>query len=173
MARRFKTGGRKKGSLNKITSLMKEAVAAAGETPLEYMLRVMRDRHQPPGRRDEMSVPASQTVLGRYGGRCRAHEKGKARSRANDHRRMGKAFWRWQEHSMSADADSTGHKQQIGRPFEPGESGNPAGRPKGSRNNSVRLSCKPSLTTSMPMAKRLSNGSVPSGLTTISRSAHR
>jgi Family of unknown function (DUF5681) len=31
-------------------------------------------------------------------------------------------------------ADNTAQKQQIGRPFEPGESGNPAGRPKGSRN---------------------------------------
>ena len=30
-------------------------------------------------------------------------------------------------------ADSTARKQ-VGRPFEPGESGNPAGRPKGSRN---------------------------------------
>jgi hypothetical protein len=35
---------------------------------------------------------------------------------------------------MSAAADNTGQKQQVGRPFEPGESGNPAGRPKGSRN---------------------------------------
>jgi hypothetical protein len=34
----------------------------------------------------------------------------------------------------AAPADNTGQKQQIGRPFEPGESGNPAGRPKGSRN---------------------------------------
>jgi Family of unknown function (DUF5681) len=31
-------------------------------------------------------------------------------------------------------ADTTGGKQQIGRPFKPGQSGNPAGRPKGSRN---------------------------------------
>jgi hypothetical protein len=35
---------------------------------------------------------------------------------------------------LSAAADNTAQKQQIGRPFEPGESGNPAGRPKGSRN---------------------------------------
>jgi hypothetical protein len=35
---------------------------------------------------------------------------------------------------MSAPADNTAQKQQIGRPFEPGESGNPTGRPKGSRN---------------------------------------
>jgi hypothetical protein len=31
-------------------------------------------------------------------------------------------------------ADSTTRKQQIGRPFQPGLSGNPAGRPLGSRN---------------------------------------
>lgn len=31
-------------------------------------------------------------------------------------------------------ADSTAQKQQRGRPFRPGQSGNPAGRPKGSRN---------------------------------------
>ena len=43
MAHGFKTGGRKKGSLNKVTSEMKAAIAASGETPLEYMLRVMRD----------------------------------------------------------------------------------------------------------------------------------
>jgi hypothetical protein len=30
-------------------------------------------------------------------------------------------------------ADNTAKKQR-GRPFEPGQSGNPAGRPKGSRN---------------------------------------
>ena len=35
---------------------------------------------------------------------------------------------------MSGPADSTAEKQQIGRPFKPGESGNPDGRPKGSRN---------------------------------------
>ena len=31
-------------------------------------------------------------------------------------------------------ADKTARKQQIGRPFKPGESGNPAGRPQGSGN---------------------------------------
>jgi hypothetical protein len=35
---------------------------------------------------------------------------------------------------MSTAADNTAQKQQIGRPFEPGQSGNPAGRPKGARN---------------------------------------
>src|SRR5688572_19169397 len=47
----------------------------------------------------------------------------------------------WQERrlSMSGErlpftADNTAQKQQIGRPFEAGQSGNLAGRPKGSRN---------------------------------------
>lgn len=31
-------------------------------------------------------------------------------------------------------AETTVAKQQIGRPFAPGQSGNPSGRPKGSRN---------------------------------------
>lgn len=31
-------------------------------------------------------------------------------------------------------ANNTAEKQQIGRPFEPGKSPNPSGRPKGSRN---------------------------------------
>jgi len=36
---------------------------------------------------------------------------------------------------MSADAENTADKQRvIGRPFQPGQSGNPAGKPKGSRN---------------------------------------
>lgn len=30
-------------------------------------------------------------------------------------------------------ADDTAQKQQIGRPFKPGQSGNPAGRPRGAR----------------------------------------
>lgn len=33
-----------------------------------------------------------------------------------------------------ARADKTAPKQPVGVPFEPGKSGNPAGRPKGSRN---------------------------------------
>jgi hypothetical protein len=34
-----------------------------------------------------------------------------------------------------SNAETTGHKQRIvGTPFRPGVSGNPAGRPKGSRN---------------------------------------
>jgi hypothetical protein len=47
------------GSLNKITSEMKAAIAATGETPLEYMLRVMRDPDGDAHGRDEMSKAAA------------------------------------------------------------------------------------------------------------------
>ena len=35
--------GRKPGTPNRITAELQAAVAASGETPLDYMLRVMRD----------------------------------------------------------------------------------------------------------------------------------
>ena len=59
MAHGFKTGGRKKGSLNKVTYEMKAAIAASGETPLEYMLRIMRDEAAESTRRDEMAKAAA------------------------------------------------------------------------------------------------------------------
>jgi hypothetical protein len=59
MARGSKTGGRKKGSLNKITSEMKAAIAVSGETPLEYMIRVMRDEAAESTRRDDMAKAAA------------------------------------------------------------------------------------------------------------------
>ena len=62
MAHGFKTGGRKKGSLNKVSSEMKAAIAASGETPLEYMLRVMRDTKADTRRRDEMAKAAAPYI---------------------------------------------------------------------------------------------------------------
>ena len=59
MAHGFKSGGRKKGSLNKVTSAMKAAIAASGETPLEYMLRIMRDEAAESTRRDDMAKAAA------------------------------------------------------------------------------------------------------------------
>lgn len=43
MARGFKTGGRKKGSVNKVTQIAREKIIASGLTPLEYMLGILRN----------------------------------------------------------------------------------------------------------------------------------
>ena len=70
-SRRKKTGGRLKGSKNKrkaVAELMSDVVVKAvheGETPLEYMLRVMRDRTQEHIRRDEMAKAAAPYVHAR------------------------------------------------------------------------------------------------------------
>lgn len=68
MAPGIKTGGRKKGSKNKrkaVAELMEDVTVKAvqsGETPLEYMLRVMRDRTQEHPRRDDMAKAAAPYV---------------------------------------------------------------------------------------------------------------
>ncbi len=49
-----KTGGRKKGSLNKVNAerrVMLTEAQLAGLTPLEYMLAVLRDKEQKPATR--------------------------------------------------------------------------------------------------------------------------
>ena len=46
MALGFKSGGRQAGTPNRKTALQLEA-AAAGEMPLEFLLRTMRDKRQP------------------------------------------------------------------------------------------------------------------------------
>ena len=43
MANGFKSGGRLKGTKNKVTAERQAAVEASGLTPLEFMLSVMRD----------------------------------------------------------------------------------------------------------------------------------
>jgi hypothetical protein len=59
MAQGVKTGGRQKGVRNKASAAKVEAVAATGETPLDYMLRVMRDRTVDHERRDDMAKAAA------------------------------------------------------------------------------------------------------------------
>ena len=66
MAHGFKTGGRKRGSLNKVTSEMKAAIAASGETPLEYMLRIMRDEAAESTRRDDMAKAVALYLQPRF-----------------------------------------------------------------------------------------------------------
>ena len=51
--------GRPRGSRNKRTRALLESVTASGETPLDYMLRVMRDPNAPAKRRDEMAKAAA------------------------------------------------------------------------------------------------------------------
>jgi hypothetical protein len=60
-----KTGGRQKGSRNIKTVEMVTAIEATGETPLEYMLRVMRDKTVDHSRRDDMAKAASPYVHSR------------------------------------------------------------------------------------------------------------
>ena len=64
MARGRKTGGRKRGTPNKRTSVLaanaEAAVAGAGgDLPLDYMIRVMRDPTTEPHRRDAMAKAAA------------------------------------------------------------------------------------------------------------------
>jgi hypothetical protein len=54
--------GRKAGVPNKATIARQEAVAATGETPLDHMLRVMRDPTNDHARRDEMARAAAPYV---------------------------------------------------------------------------------------------------------------
>jgi hypothetical protein len=42
---------------------MREAAAKAGEAPLQYKLRIMRDRRQPAERRDDMAKAAAPSVF--------------------------------------------------------------------------------------------------------------
>ena len=51
--------GRPRGAISKSTRAILEAVAAGGEMPVEYMLRIMRDPREPAARRDEMAKAAA------------------------------------------------------------------------------------------------------------------
>jgi hypothetical protein len=65
MAHGVKTGGRKKGTPNKANALTAAEIAATGETPLEYMTRVMRDPTVDHDRRDKMAAAAAPYVHAR------------------------------------------------------------------------------------------------------------
>ena len=54
-----KTGGRLKGTPNRRIAEMRAEMAANGEFPLDYMLRVMRDETAEPVRRDAMAKAAA------------------------------------------------------------------------------------------------------------------
>ena len=55
--------GRPKGAVNKATAEAKAAVEESGETPLEYMIRVMRDPKANARRRDAMAAAAAPTCI--------------------------------------------------------------------------------------------------------------
>jgi hypothetical protein len=57
-----KTGGRKKGTPNKATLRIEAEVMASGETPRDYMLRVMRDETADSTRRDAMAKAVAPYV---------------------------------------------------------------------------------------------------------------
>jgi hypothetical protein len=57
-----KTGGRSKGTPNKATARREREIAKQGQTPLEYMLRVMRDSRASGDRRDKMAISAAPYV---------------------------------------------------------------------------------------------------------------
>ena len=54
--------GRRAGIPNKASIARQQAVAASGETPLDYMLRVMRDPASDDERRDQMAKVAAPYV---------------------------------------------------------------------------------------------------------------
>lgn len=59
---RPKTGGRKKGTPNKATARREAEIAASGLTPLDYMLKVMRNPRENKDRRLEAAGKAAQYV---------------------------------------------------------------------------------------------------------------
>jgi hypothetical protein len=66
MAKGKKTGGRKKGSRNKSTIVQEQELAASGELPRDYMLRIMRDPEADDHRRDEMAKAMAPYVHSRF-----------------------------------------------------------------------------------------------------------
>ena len=55
-------GGRQKGTKNKASIERAQEIAETGETPLDYMIRVMRDRTVDHDRRDKMAASAAPYV---------------------------------------------------------------------------------------------------------------
>lgn len=62
MTVREKTGGRRKGTPNRATARREKEIAKSGVTPLEYMLKVMRNPKASDDRRDDMAKAAAPYV---------------------------------------------------------------------------------------------------------------
>lgn len=54
--------GRKRGGINKVSAEQRKAIVESGITPLQYMLKVMRDENAVPARRDDMAKAAAPYV---------------------------------------------------------------------------------------------------------------
>jgi hypothetical protein len=68
-------GGRKKGTPNKATTAaaIQAEIAASGELPLDFMLRVMRDETAEPARRAAMAKAAAPYVHARLAAVAHRH----------------------------------------------------------------------------------------------------
>lgn len=62
MTKGIKTGGRQKGTPNRLTVETAAEIAKTGETPLDYMLRIMRDPTVEHDRRDRNANSAAPYV---------------------------------------------------------------------------------------------------------------
>lgn len=62
MTARSKTGGRKAGTPNKASAARVAEIAATGETPLDYMIRIMRDPSVDHRRRDQAAAGAAPYI---------------------------------------------------------------------------------------------------------------
>jgi hypothetical protein len=62
MAKGIKTGGRQKGTPNKATAAKVQEIAATGETPLEFLVRLMRDDSRPVDMRIDCAKAAAPYV---------------------------------------------------------------------------------------------------------------
>jgi hypothetical protein len=93
MAKGKKTGGRKPGSVNKATIAREEEIAATGEMPRDYMLRIMRDKTVGSDRRDRMAAAVAARwcdILRRGGTRAALYfRRGGERSGLSPHEHSG------------------------------------------------------------------------------------
>lgn len=62
MAAGYKSGGRRKGTPNKATASKAAAIEQSGLTPLDFMLRLMRDEEQPASIRADAAKNAAPYV---------------------------------------------------------------------------------------------------------------
>ena len=62
MAAGVKTGGRQKGTPNRATVAKAEEIAASGLTPLDFMLKLLRDEAQPTDLRLDAAKSAAPYV---------------------------------------------------------------------------------------------------------------